>query len=45
MKLTEVCSIYGVTLCSFQNEVQNDNPYLVRYGQLESVHLGQYWYF
>ena len=26
-----------VTFCSFQNEVQNDSPYLVRYGQLESV--------
>ena len=33
----QLCSIYRVTLCSFQNEVQNDSPYLVRYGQLESV--------
>lgn len=32
-----LCSIYRVTLCSFQNEVQNDSPYFVRYGQLESV--------
>ena len=33
----QLCSIYRVTLCSFQNEVQNDSPYLVRYGQRESV--------
>lgn len=33
----QLCSIYRVTLCSFQNEVQNNSPYLVRYGQLESV--------
>ena len=33
----QLCSINRVTLCSFQNEVQNDSPYLVRYGQLESV--------
>ena len=33
----QLCSIYRVTLCCFQNEVQNDSPYLVRYGQLESV--------
>ena len=33
----QLCSIYRVTLYSFQNEVQNDSPYLVRYGQLESV--------
>ena len=32
----QLCSINRVTLCSFQNEVQNDSPYLVRYGQLES---------
>lgn len=33
----QLCSIYRVTLCSFQNEDQNESPYLVRYGQLESV--------
>ena len=33
----QLCSIYRVTLCCFQNEVQNDSPYLVRYGPLESV--------
>ena len=33
----QLCSIYRVALCNFQNEVQNDSPYLVRYGQLESV--------
>ena len=33
----QLCSIYRVTLCSFQNDVLNDSPYLVRYGQLESV--------
>ena len=33
----KLCSIYRVTLCCFQNEIQNDSPYLVRYGQLESV--------
>lgn len=33
----QLCSIYRVTLCCFQNEIQNDSPYLVRYGQLESV--------
>ena len=33
----QLCSIYRVTLCSFQNEAQNDSPYLVRYEQLESV--------
>ena len=27
----QLCSIYRVTLCSFQNEVQNNSPYLVRY--------------
>ena len=33
----QLCSIYRVTLCDFQNEVQNDSPYLVRYRQFESV--------
>ena len=33
----QLCSIYRVTLCSFQNEFQNASPYLVRCGQLESV--------
>ena len=33
----QLCSIYRVTLCSFQNEVQNESPYLVRYEQFESV--------
>ena len=33
----QLCSIYRVTLGSFQNEIQNDSPYLVRYGQFESV--------
>ena len=33
----QLCSIYRVTLCRFQNEVQNDSPCLIRYGQLESV--------
>lgn len=39
----QLCSIYRVTLCSFQNEVQNNSPYLVRYGQLESVFMGAIW--
>ena len=30
-------SIYGVMLCYIQDEIQNDAPYLVRYGQFESV--------
>ena len=30
----QLCSIYRVTLCCFQNEIQNDSPYPVRYGQL-----------
>lgn len=33
----QLFSIYRVTLCNLQNEIQNDSPYLVRYGQLESV--------
>ena len=33
----QLCSIYRVTLCSIQNKIQNDSPYLVRYGQIESV--------
>ena len=30
-------SIYGVMLCYIQDEIQNDAPYLIRYGQFESV--------
>ena len=30
-------SIYGVILCYIQDEIQNDAPYLIRYGQFESV--------
>ena len=33
----QLCSIYGVTLCYMQNEIQNESPYFVRYGQLKSV--------
>ena len=33
----QLCSIYGVMLCYIQDEIQNDAPYLVRYGQFESV--------